>query len=366
MAEVGYVVVVEETKVIRPTSSFERASQVPLLTISIMPFDKASSLPRYTDPNLPIPHQPRPLYSLSLTLSPPAASASASCPPPPDLLQPLEPSSANTVSPHTSTHPTPKERQASSSLPARLSQGDRSRFGPLAVDWVDFSSSSPPSSSPTVSPTGRSRASFLMGHASPSIETILAASSDDPPAEVDPRLAFSILKHPNDFVTSLSPPRPVLPLPATKKFGSTTLPHGSIHLYRHVAPPSTTAAPSSSDPFPSLSSSHALTSSSSKSSSTFTTASVQLSSADSSASSSSTTASSPEDGLLVCILAVPSSLTPADFLSFVGRAESSMSNLRMIRDQNESRSVVLIKFRDEPSADGFVQAFNGRRFNEKE
>ncbi|KAI9011333.1 BRCA1-associated protein 2-domain-containing protein [Gaertneriomyces semiglobifer] len=68
-------------------------------------------------------------------------------------------------------------------------------------------------------------------------------------------------------------------------------------------------------------------------------------------------------GLILCVLAVPSYMTPQDFLSFVGSTKDNMSHLRMLRDSLPNRYMVLVKFRDQGSTDAFYRDFNGREFS---
>ena len=67
-------------------------------------------------------------------------------------------------------------------------------------------------------------------------------------------------------------------------FGTTTLPEGMIRLFRHIQAPS---APETTVP--------------------------------------------QDDGTMLCVLAVPSYMTPADFLTFVAPAEEGLAHLRLIR-----------------------------------
>ncbi|KAH9066668.1 hypothetical protein EDB87DRAFT_1671970 [Lactarius vividus] len=67
------------------------------------------------------------------------------------------------------------------------------------------------------------------------------------------------------------------------------------------------------------------------------------------------------DGYMVGVLAVPSWMTPSDFLAFVAPAQEDMSHLRMVRDTAPNRSIALIKFRKPESALEFAEAYNGRQ-----
>ncbi|PBK99385.1 zf-UBP-domain-containing protein [Armillaria gallica] len=72
------------------------------------------------------------------------------------------------------------------------------------------------------------------------------------------------------------------------------------------------------------------------------------------------------DGIMLGVLAVPSWMTPSDFLAFVAPAAESISHLRMIRDSAPNRSVVVIKFPKLEDATEFIEAYNGKPFNSME
>ncbi|KAF8517974.1 BRCA1-associated protein 2-domain-containing protein [Hysterangium stoloniferum] len=72
------------------------------------------------------------------------------------------------------------------------------------------------------------------------------------------------------------------------------------------------------------------------------------------------------DGTILAVLAVPSHMTPSDFLTFVAPAAESMAHLRMIRDSLPNRSMVVIKFRTTEDARDFAAEYNGKEFNAME
>ncbi|EIW58742.1 zf-UBP-domain-containing protein [Trametes versicolor FP-101664 SS1] len=74
------------------------------------------------------------------------------------------------------------------------------------------------------------------------------------------------------------------------------------------------------------------------------------------------------DDVTLAVLAVPSWMTPSDFLAFVAPAADGIAHLRMIRraDSAPNRSVVVMKFRDPANAAEFVEAYNGKPFNSME
>ena len=71
-----------------------------------------------------------------------------------------------------------------------------------------------------------------------------------------------------------------------------------------------------------------------------------------------------EDCTTLCILAVPSYLTPSDFLGFVGeKTRDVVSHFRMIRTERGNRYMVLMKFRSGKNARGWRREWNGKAFD---
>ena len=71
-----------------------------------------------------------------------------------------------------------------------------------------------------------------------------------------------------------------------------------------------------------------------------------------------------EDCTTLCILAVPSYLTPSDFLGFVGeKTRDVVSHFRMIRTERGNRYMVLIKFRSGKIARQWRREWNGKAFD---
>jgi BRCA1-associated protein len=69
----------------------------------------------------------------------------------------------------------------------------------------------------------------------------------------------------------------------------------------------------------------------------------------------------------LCILAVPSYMTPADFMAFVGEStRNAVSHFRMVRTQRQNRYMVLIKFRDGKIARKWQAEWNGKIWNAME
>ncbi|KAI9806786.1 MAG: hypothetical protein M1825_006244 [Sarcosagium campestre] len=74
-----------------------------------------------------------------------------------------------------------------------------------------------------------------------------------------------------------------------------------------------------------------------------------------------------DDCTTLCILAVPSYLTPSDFLGFVGpKTGEDVSHFRMIRTGQVNRYMVLMKFRDAKKARDWRREWNGCVFNSME
>lgn len=74
-----------------------------------------------------------------------------------------------------------------------------------------------------------------------------------------------------------------------------------------------------------------------------------------------------EDCTTLCIPAVPSYLTPSDFLGFVGEKTRAMvSHFRMVMTGRMNRYLVLMKFRDGREARRWRTEWDGRVFNSME
>lgn len=70
------------------------------------------------------------------------------------------------------------------------------------------------------------------------------------------------------------------------------------------------------------------------------------------------------DCTTLCILAVPSYLTPSDFLGFVGeKTREEVSHFRMIRTERSNRYMVLMKFRNGKKAREWRREWNGKAFD---
>jgi len=76
---------------------------------------------------------------------------------------------------------------------------------------------------------------------------------------------------------------------------------------------------------------------------------------------------SDEDCTTLCILAVPSYLTPSDFLGFVGeKTRDGVSHFRMIRTERSNRYMVLLRFRNGRKAREWRKEWDGKAFDAME
>jgi BRCA1-associated protein len=74
-----------------------------------------------------------------------------------------------------------------------------------------------------------------------------------------------------------------------------------------------------------------------------------------------------DDCKTLCILAVPSYMTPSDFLGWVGeQTREDVSNFRLIRTGSANKYMVLMKFRDAKKARQWRKDWNGKLFNSME
>jgi len=74
-----------------------------------------------------------------------------------------------------------------------------------------------------------------------------------------------------------------------------------------------------------------------------------------------------EDCTTLCILAVPSYMTPSDLLGFVGeQTREVVSHFRLIRTARANKYMVLMKFREAAKARAWRKEWNGKTFNSME
>lgn len=82
---------------------------------------------------------------------------------------------------------------------------------------------------------------------------------------------------------------------------------------------------------------------------------------------SSSVSDGDDDFTTLCILAVPSYLSPSDFLGFVGeKTMDCVAHFRMIRTPRANRYMVLMKFRSGKRAMEWQKEWNGKVFNSME
>lgn len=73
------------------------------------------------------------------------------------------------------------------------------------------------------------------------------------------------------------------------------------------------------------------------------------------------------DCTTLCILAVPSYMTPSDLLGFVGEeTREDVSHFRLIRTSRANKYMVLMKFREANKARNWRKEWNGKAFNSME
>ncbi|KAJ1995042.1 hypothetical protein H4R33_000057 [Dimargaris cristalligena] len=79
-----------------------------------------------------------------------------------------------------------------------------------------------------------------------------------------------------------------------------------------------------------------------------------------------TVAASPQPGTLLAILAVPTYMSAADVLSFLGGYREAILHIRTIRDQHPNRYLALLQFQTPSDADHFYTTYSGRAFSSLE
>ncbi|KAL4246242.1 hypothetical protein ABKN59_009219 [Abortiporus biennis] len=224
---------------------------------------------------------------------------------PHSLFEPLPSHPSRTLARRNTLHH-PHHRGGESSSPAsRISQEHLDyRYGPIRLDWIDFENmeNSIVTKKPSV---GKEKQGSARGPA-----------------------VASFIQNRN-------------------KTGSTNLPEGVVHIFRDV--PKSEEDQQRDASFPPLPSSSTIPIPRPSSSSTTEVPEVTVA-----------------DGILLGVLAVPSWMTPSDFLTFVAPATDGMTHLRMIRDSAPNRSIVVISFRTEANAAEFTEAYNGKPFNSME
>ncbi|XP_062512359.1 BRCA1-associated protein-like [Corticium candelabrum] len=69
------------------------------------------------------------------------------------------------------------------------------------------------------------------------------------------------------------------------------------------------------------------------------------------------------DCSLLCILAIPATLTCRDLLKFIASASPTIDSIRVIRDSTPNQYMALINFKDKTLASSFYSEVNGRSYN---
>ena len=197
------------------------------------------------------------------------------------------------------------------------------RLGPIQIDWADrIPAMAQPTPTPTPTPTRKKR---IFVPPQPQISTPVARFQKLDSFKVD-----DANPNPN--------PNPN-PNRASKgerfhgmHLGVAQVSFGIVHLYRDNQE-ATAASPSTDQPAPA------------------------------SAQPVENLLSDADFGSTLAVLAVPSFMTASDFLSFVEPAAEAICHLRMIRDIQPNRCMVLIQFRDSSDAEDFHKLYHGQPFN---
>ncbi|GAA5990200.1 hypothetical protein JCM10908_005872 [Rhodotorula pacifica] len=71
-----------------------------------------------------------------------------------------------------------------------------------------------------------------------------------------------------------------------------------------------------------------------------------------------------DDGRTVGLISVPGVLNAAALLAFIAPALEDVEQVRMLRDSTPNRSLVLVRFRDAPSASEFRRMYNGKPYHD--
>ncbi|KAM5530149.1 hypothetical protein V8D89_016184 [Ganoderma adspersum] len=179
------------------------------------------------------------------------------------------------------------------------------RLGPIRLDWVDLSTMDAPGNAFMTVGSGKEREKPAQRKGEPATATFT---------------------------------------PRNHKSGSTNLPEGVVHIFREYPKPDVNTSKGGSY------------------AGMITQASTQPSGSGAAASQTSV----ESDDVTLAVLAVPSWMTPSDFLTFVAPAADGIAHLRMIRDSAPNRSIVVMKFRELSDTLEFIEEYNGKQFNSME
>ncbi|KAL9937038.1 hypothetical protein V8E36_004273 [Tilletia maclaganii] len=153
---------------------------------------------------------------------------------------------------------------------------------------------------------------------------------------------------------------------STYSLGRTHVAFGIVHLFRDQSEVNQLLAADKEAHFPSLSGTHATPAASTSLSSPYSSSRRRKNAAAPKGPPPGAVqvTRDEETGSILGILAVPSYMTAADFLAFIEPAADAISQIRMIRESQTEKCMVLIKFRDPSDAEEFHKMFNGQAFNE--
>ncbi|KAK0520903.1 hypothetical protein OC842_006958 [Tilletia horrida] len=238
--------------------------------------------------------------------------------------------------------------------------------------------SAPTSSAPSTPAAAASAQAPASSSSLPQSSSAISAEVPIPVARYTQQSTFSTA---DDELTSDEPTHPQRSPAATVQASNssysvarTHVAFGIVHLFRDQTEADDALALEQSADFPTLSSAASssgavATSSKTLLSSTPSSAAHQQTASAASASGSGTPADAvqvttdEEAGSILGILAVPGYMTAADFLAFIEPAADAISHIRMIRELQTEKCMVLIKFRDPFDAEEFHKMFNGQPFN---
>ncbi|KAI1793583.1 zf-UBP-domain-containing protein [Ganoderma leucocontextum] len=254
--------------------------------------------------------------STSASVLPPATSTSYKPPPsvpnrsqaftPSSLFQPLPPHSQPSA-PFATRRNTLSAYSDPSGVLARDTDRKDCRLGPIRVDWVDSSTMDASGDAFMTVGSGKEREKSAQCKGEPATATFAPHNT--------PRY----------------------------KSGSTNLPQGVVHIFREYSKPDDNASKGGSY-----------------------AGMVSQTPTQPSGSGATSQTSVESDDVTLAVLAVPSWMTPSDFITFVAPAADGIAHLRMIRDSAPNRSIVVMKFRESSDAVEFIEEYNGKQFNSME
>ncbi|KAG0144504.1 hypothetical protein CROQUDRAFT_47254 [Cronartium quercuum f. sp. fusiforme G11] len=228
------------------------------------------------------------------------------------------------------------------------------RFGPIAVDWIDYPAYHPAFDNTLEHSTGLEASS----NNEKGIGFEMRNSTFDLPT-TSRKVEKSLNRSQINLPTGRFVPHDDDQKKRKGKYqlGSTDFGYGTIHLYRDFDDASDTSKSSESqstwlegDSDPSWIKKQQR---------------VRSHKQQGSSSNQPDDTKSEEDteGTVIGVLAIPSYMTAQDFLAFISPFVESIQSVRMLRDALPNRCMGLIKFRSRSFADRFAHEFNGRPFS---